>query len=65
MWSKLLQQLRALFRRDPRKYNFDPVTHRLNPHPLLPQGMMSAIAPAYEEALAKEKGDKAPQESQE
>jgi len=68
MWKKLLQQFGALFRREPSKFNFDPVTHRLNPHPVLPQGMMSAIAPAYEEALAKEKeekGENAPKESRE
>jgi len=64
MWRKLVQQFRALFRREPRKFNFDPVMHRLNPHPVLPQGMMSAIAPAYEEALNKDKGEKAPQEPQ-
>lgn len=68
MWKKLLRQFSALFRRKPSKFNFDPATHRLNPHPILPQGMMSAIAPAYEEALAKEqveKAEKAPKESRE
>jgi len=68
IWKKLLQQFSTLSRREPSKFNFDPVTHRLNPHPILPQDMMSAIAPAYEEALAKEKeekGENAPQEEQE
>ena len=65
MWGKLLQQIRALFRRELCKFIFEPVTQQLTPHPILPQGMMSAIAPAYEEALAKEKGEKAPQEQQE
>lgn len=65
MRGKLLQKIGALFHREPREFIFEPVTHRLNPHPVLPQGMMSAIAPAYEEALAKEKedeGEKVPQE---
>lgn len=68
MWGKLLQHIRALFRREPLEYIYEPVTHRLNPHPILPQGMMEAIAPAYEEMLAgqkKEEGEKAPPEPQE
>ena len=68
MWGKFLQHIRALFRREPREYIYEPVTHRLNPHPILPQGMMEAIAPAYEEMLArqkKEEGEKAPPEPQE
>jgi len=63
-----LQQFRALFRREPREFIFEPVKHRLNPHPILPQGLMISIAPAYEEALAKEqveKAEKAPKESRE
>jgi len=58
MWGKLLQQIRALFRREPREFIYEPVIHRLNPSPILPQGMMEAIAPAYEEALAKENEEK-------
>lgn len=55
MSGKLLQQIRELFRRKSRGVTYEPVTHRLDPSPILPQGMMEAIAPAYEEALAKEK----------
>ena len=55
MWGRLFQHIRALFRREPREFIYEPVTHRLNPHPILPQGMMAAIAPAYEEMLAKQK----------
>ena len=58
MWRKLLQRIRAFFRREPREFSFEPVTHRLNPHPVLPQGMMEAMAPAYEEALAREKKER-------
>lgn len=68
MWGKLLQQIRALFRREHREFIYEPVTHRLNPHPILPQSMMEAIAPAYEEMLAKQKkeeGEKSPPEPQE
>jgi len=53
--GKLLQHIKALFRREPREYIYEPVTHRLNPHPILPQGMMEAIALVYEEMLQKEK----------
>jgi hypothetical protein len=63
VWGKLIQQIKAIFRREPREFIFEPVTHRLSPHPTLPQGMMEAIAPAYEEVLAKEqegKEEKAP-----
>ena len=62
MKGKRLQQFRALFRRSPREFSFEPVTHRLNPHPVLPQGLMSSIAPAYEETLAREKGEETPSE---
>ncbi|PLX91819.1 MAG: hypothetical protein C0619_07070 [Desulfuromonas sp.] len=65
MWGKLSQKFRALSRREPREYIFEPVTHRLTSHPILPQGLMSSIAPAYEEVLAKEKEEQKPQESQE
>jgi len=58
MWGKLLQQIKALFRREPREFIYEPVIHRLNPSPILPQGMMEAIAPSYEEALAEEKRGK-------
>jgi len=58
MRSKLLQQIRGLFRKKPREFIYEPVVHRLNPSPILPQGMMEAIAPAYEEALSKEKEEK-------
>jgi hypothetical protein len=64
MLRKLLQQFRALFRKEPCKFNFEPVTHRLNPHPVLPKDMMSAIAPAYEEALNREKEKNASQDPQ-
>lgn len=57
MRRMLLQQIRALFRKEPREFIFEPVAHRLDPHPVLSQGLMSAIAPAYEEALVKEKGE--------
>lgn len=57
MWGKLLQQIRSLFHGEPREFIYEPVAHRLNSHPILPQGMMEAIAPAYEEVLAKEKGE--------
>ena len=63
MLGKLLQKFRALSCREPREHIFEPVTHRLNSHPILPQGMMSSIAPAYEEVLAKEKEEKKTQES--
>ena len=68
MWSKLLQQIRALFRRSPSEFNYKPVTHRLNSKPTLPKGMMEDIAPAYQEVLAKEKEEKeekSPPEAQE
>jgi len=56
MWAKPKQLIRAIFRCEPRKFNFvEPPTHRLNPRPDLPRGLMSAIAPAYEEAWAREK----------
>ncbi len=55
MPGKLLQRIRALFRREPREFTYEPVTHRLDSNPILPQGMMESIAPSYEEALAKEK----------
>ena len=55
MLGKLIQRIRVLFRREPREFIREPLTHRLDSKPILPQGMMEAIAPAYEEALAKEK----------
>ena len=58
MWDKLLQQIRASFRREPREFSYEPVIHRLDSSPIIPQGMMEAIAPSYEEALAKEKEEK-------
>lgn len=67
MWKRL-KKIKPLFRRESRAFNFEPVTHPLNTHPVLPRGMMSAIAPAYEAALAREKreeGKKAPQKPQE
>jgi len=65
MWGKLLQHIRTLFRREPREFTYEPVSHRLDPHPILPQGMMESIAPSYEEIMAKQKkeeGEKAPPE---
>lgn len=53
-----MQQIRALFRGEPREFIYEPVTHQLNSHTILPQGMMEAIAPAYEEVLTKEKKEK-------
>jgi len=65
MWGKLLQKTRILFRRKPHESIHEPIIHRLNPNPILPQGMMEAIAPAYEEALAKGKEEKEETSSQE
>ena len=53
--GNVLQKIKDLFRSEARDPNYEPITHRLNPDPNLPQGMMEAIAPAYQEALAKEK----------
>lgn len=58
MWDKLLHQIRTLFRREPPEFIYEPVVHRLDPSPIIPQGMMEAIAPSYEERLAKENGEK-------
>ena len=63
MWGIILQHIRMLLRREPRELIYEPVTHRLNSHPILPQGLMSSIAPAYEEALNKEKREKISKES--
>lgn len=65
MRKKSLQQIKILFRKKPRAFSFEPVTHQLNPNPVLPQGLMSAIAPAYEETLAKEQEKKTPLKPQE
>ncbi len=65
MWGRMLQQIRVLFRREGREFIYEPVTHRLNPRPILPQGMMEAIAPAYEEVATQEmerKEEEAPAE---
>lgn len=54
MLKKRLQQFRVLLAKEPRRFHFEPVTHRLDPHPVLPQGLMRSIAPAYDEVLAQE-----------
>lgn len=64
MRGKRLRQIRRLFHRGSPEFIFEPVTHRLNPHPVLTKSMMSAIAPAYEEALSKEEGDNSADEPQ-
>ena len=68
MWVNLLQKTKALFCRKSSEFSFEPVTHHLPAHPILPQSMMEAIAPAYEEMLSKEKeeqGENAPLQSEE
>lgn len=65
MLKKMLRRIKPLFQGQTRTFTYEPVTHRLDPHPVLPQSMMEAVSPAYEEVLAREKaqeGEEPPQE---
>lgn len=60
MRENRMKQIKDYFRREPSKFTFEPVEHKLEPQPVLPKSMMAAIAPAYEEKLAQEKEQEAP-----